>query len=200
MHLQVPLAVDVKALNAERLARAQASMRKAGLPAALVFDPPTSVMWPVMASSSWPICTVPTGGPWFFAEHDPILWDFADQMHMSRSRWDGEIREASTFTFFGSGPNSRRDAASAVAEVISVLKERGLQHERLGVDRSEAVLFVELASQGVEVVDAVPVMETARAVKTPLELAIHRDNARLVDESMLSFLDHLTPGKTENEL
>lgn len=200
MQLQVPVSVDVKALNAERLARAQASMRKAGLPAALVFDP-ANVRY-VACDGQFLVANLHCSYRWalVFAEHDPILWDFADQMHTSRSRWDGEIREASTFTFFGSGPNSRRDAASAVAEVTSVLKERGLQHERLGVDRSEAVLFVELASQGVEVVDAVPVMETARAVKTPLELAIHRDNARLVDESVLSFLDHLRPGKTENEL
>ena len=119
---------------------------------------------------------------------------------MSRSRWGGDIRTASSFTFFGSGPNSRRDAARAIGEVIDELEVRGLQHEPLGTDRVEAVAFLELAARGVEVVDAVPVIETARALKTPLELAIHRDNARLADESVRAFLQHLTPGKTENEL
>ena len=80
------------------------------------------------------------------------------------------------------------------------LEVRGLQHEPLGIDRVEAVAFLELAARGVDVVDAVPVIETARALKTPLELAIHRDNARLADESVRAFLQHLTPGKTENEL
>jgi Xaa-Pro dipeptidase len=61
-----------------------------------------------------------------FAEHDPILWDGADQMQVSRSRWDGDLREAANFTFFGSGPNSRRDAGTAVAAVYAELEERGL--------------------------------------------------------------------------
>jgi Xaa-Pro dipeptidase len=47
-------------------------------------------------------------------------------MHVSRSRWDGDLREAANFTFFGSGPNSRRDAGTAVAAVYAELEERGL--------------------------------------------------------------------------
>jgi Xaa-Pro aminopeptidase len=39
------------------------------------------------------------------------------------------------------------------------------------------------------VVDAAPVLETARAVKTPLELEIHRDNARLVEDGDLVAFD-----------
>jgi Xaa-Pro aminopeptidase len=57
--------------------------------------------------------------------------------------------------------------------------------------------LLELAARGVEVV---PIVETARVVKTPLELAIHHDNARLVDDTVVAFLEHLTPGKTENQL
>jgi Xaa-Pro dipeptidase len=72
--------------------------------------------------------------------------------------------------------------------VVAELEARGLRHEPLGVARTEAVAFLELLARGIEVVDAVPVLETARAVKTPLELAIHRDNARLVDEAIVAFL------------
>lgn len=194
------MSVDVKALSAERLARAQRGMKAAGLSSALLFDPANvryvtcdgpSLVFNLHCSYRWALV---------FAEHDPILWDGTDEMRVSRSRWDGEIREASSFTFFGSGPNTSRDAGTAIAEVILELQARGLQHEPLGVDRAEAVVFVELAARGISVADAVPVLETARAVKTPLELAIHRDNARLVDEAVVAFLQHLTPGKTENEL
>jgi len=196
----VQTSVDAKALGAERLARAQTGMRAAGLPSALLFDPANvryvacdgpSLVFNLHCSYRWALV---------FAEHDPILWDGSEEMHVSRSRWDGDIREASSFSFFGSGPNSRRDARTAIAEVVCELEARGLQHEPLGVDRAEAVAFIELAARGMWVVDAAPVLETARAVKTPLELEIHRDNARLVDAAVVAFLQHLTPGKTENEL
>jgi len=196
----VQTSVDAKALGAERLARAQTGMRAAGLPSALLFDPANvryvacdgpSLVFNLHCSYRWALV---------FAEHDPILWDGSEEMHVSRSRWDGDIREASSFSFFGSGPNSRRDARTAIAEVVCELEARGLQHEPLGVDRAEAVAFIELAARGMWVVDAAPVLETARAVKTSLELEIHRDNARLVDAAVVAFLQHLTPGKTENEL
>jgi Xaa-Pro dipeptidase len=196
----VPIVVDVKSLTAERLARAQAGMREAGLPAALLFDPP-NVRY-VTCDGQYLVNNLHCSFRWalVFAEDEPILWDSNDQIPISRSRWDGDIRKASVFTFFGSGPNSRRDAGVAVAEVIAELEARGLQREPLGVDRTEAVAFLELIARGVDVVDAVPALETARAVKTPIELAIHRDNARLVDEAIVAFLQHLTPGRTENEL
>ena len=195
-----PAPVDVRALQAERLQRAQAGLRTAGLPAALLFDPP-NVRY-VTCDGQFLVFNLHCSARWalVFAESAPVLWDGADQMHVSRSRWDGDIREAAAFTFFGSGPHSGRDAATAIDEVVAELGARGLRHEPLGVDRVEAVAFVELAARGVRVVDAVPALETARAVKTPLELAVHRDNARLVDEAIVAFLEHLTPGRTENEL
>lgn len=198
--VQEPMTVDVRALSAERLARARAAMRAADLPAALLFDP-ANVRY-VTCDGQFLVFSMHCSNRWalVFAEGDPVLWEGGDQMHVARSRWDGEIREATGFTFFGSGPNTGRDAATAIAEVVAELAARGLRDEPLGVDRAEAVAFVELAARGVRVVDAVPVLETARAVKTPLELAIHRDDARLVDEAIVAFLPHLTPGRTENEL
>jgi Xaa-Pro aminopeptidase len=175
-------------------------MRAAGLAAALLFDPANvryatcdgpSLVFNLHCSYRWALV---------FAEHQPILWDGTEEMHMSRSTWDGDIREATGFSFFGSGPNSRRNAGTAMGEIVSELDAKGLRHEPLGVDRADAVVFIELAARGIPVVDAIPVLETARAVKTPIELEIHRDNARLVDEAVLGFLKHLTPGKTENEL
>ena len=175
-------------------------MREAGLAAALLFDPANvryatcdgpSLVFNLHCSYRWALV---------FAEHQPILWDGTEEMHMSRSTWDGDIREATGFSFFGSGLNTRRNVAAAIAEIIGELDARGLRHEPLGVDRADAVVFIELAARGLHMVDAVPVFETARAVKTPIELDIHRDNARLVDEAVVAFLQHLTPGKTENEL
>ncbi|WP_416972175.1 M24 family metallopeptidase [Streptomyces sp. 4F14] len=195
-----PITIDVKALQAERLARAQAGMKAAGLAAALLFDP-ANVRY-ATCDGQFLVANLHCPYRWalVFAEHDPILWDGAEQVHLSRLHWGGEIRTAEGFAFFGSGLHSRRVAKRAIAEVVAALQERGLREEPLGVDRVDAVAFLELAAQGIEVIDAVPVLETARAVKTPTELDVHRDNARLVDEAVAAFLHHLKPGRTENEL
>ncbi|GAB2764417.1 Xaa-Pro peptidase family protein [Streptomyces bullii] len=175
-------------------------MKAAGLPSALLFDP-ANVRY-VTCDGQFLVANLHCPYRWVlvFAEHDPILWDGAEQVHLSRSHWDGEIRTAEGFAFFGSGSHSRRDAGRAIAAVVAELRERGLRDEPLGVDRVDAVAFLELADRGIKVVDAVPVLEGARGVKSPTELDIHRENARLVDEAVAAFLPHLEPGRTENEL
>ena len=198
--MERPAPLDVRVLNTERLGRAQATMRAAGLPAALLFDP-GNVRY-VTCDGQHLVFNQHCAFRWalVFADDEPILWEGPDEKHVSRSRWGGEIRDASGFSYFGSGADSRRDARAAIGEVVSELEARGLQRAPLGVDRAEAVAFLELAAHGVKIVDAAPILETARAVKTPLELAVHRDNARLVDEAVRAFLPSLTPGRTENEL
>ena len=117
--LRAPMQMDLGALHAERLARAQVSMRAAGLAAALLFDP-ANVRY-VTCDGQFLVFNLHCSYRWalVFAEGDPVLWDGADEVHVSRSRWHGDIREASSFTFFGSGPHSRRDAATAIDEVVA---------------------------------------------------------------------------------
>lgn len=193
-------AVDIQALGAQRLARAQESMRERGLAAAVVFDP-ANVRY-VTCDGSYLVANLHCSYRWalVFAEHDPILWEPVESIVLARSRFDGEVRPATSFTFFGSGEYSARNAQRAMVEVHRELRARGLAEEPLGIDRAESVIFFALAELGVRLVDAVPVLEIARAIKTDLELGIHRENARLVDVAVRRFLDRLMPGRTELEL
>jgi Xaa-Pro dipeptidase len=192
--------VDLRVLGAGRLARAQESMRRHGLAAAVVFDP-ANVRY-VTCDGSYLVATLHCSYRWalVFAEHDPILWEPAESTGLARARFDGEVRPTTSFTFFGSGEHSAEHARRAMAEVHAELRRRGLDGEPLGIDRAESVVFFALAGLGVRLVDAVGVLELARAVKTDLELDIHRENARLVDEAVHRFLEHLVPGRTELEL
>lgn len=192
--------IDVHELNAQRLARAQLAMRQAGLAAALVLDPAN--VRSVTCDGQFLVANLHCSYRMalVFAEHPPILWESVETIHVIEQRWHGEVRPLNGFTFFGSGPSSAADAATALGEVRDELAARGLLDEPLGVDRAEAVVFITLAQMGITVTDAVPVLETARAVKTPLELDIHRANAALADESIRAFLPHVRPGWTENEL
>ncbi|MDD7967852.1 M24 family metallopeptidase [Actinomycetospora lemnae] len=192
--------VDLRELGAERLARAQASLRAHDLPAALLFDP-GNVRY-VTSDGSYLVANLHVSYRWAlaFAEHAPILWEPAESIPLARSRFDGEVRPTTSFTFFGSGDRSGEHARTAMTEVRDELRARGLADAPLGIDRAESVVFLALADLGVRVVDAVGALEVARAVKTDPELAIHRENARLTDEAVGRFLEHLEPGRTEREL
>jgi Xaa-Pro dipeptidase len=193
--------VDTDALHAERLASAQRALRAAGLPAALLFDP-GNVRY-VTCDGPFLVANLHCSYRWAlaFAEHDPILWESAEARHVARERWPGgDVRPAHGFTFFGSGPNSADDARTAMAEVDDELRRHGLHDEPLGIDRAESVVFFALAGLGRRLVDAVPVVEAARAVKTPAELDVHRANAAQVDRAVARFLERMEPGMTELEL
>lgn len=201
MRDMAPFTVDVPALNAERLARAQASLGAAGIAAAVLFDP-GNVRY-ATCDGPFLVANLHCSYRWalVFAESPPVLWESAEAMHVARERWPGgDIRPAHAFTFFGSGPNSAADAATAMAAVDDELRSRGLGDAPLGVDRAETVVFLALAALGRRVVDAVPAIESARAVKSATELAIHRENARLTDLAVGGFLRRMAPGMTELEL
>lgn len=193
-------AIDVADLNRGRLARAQTAMRANGLAAAVLFDP-ANVRY-VTCDGNFLVANLHCSYRMalVFAEHPPILWESEEVIHVMRQRWDGDIRPLNGFTYFGSGPNTAADARASLGEVRDELAARGLWGEPLGVDRTEAVAFLALAKMGLRITDAVPTLEVARAVKTPLELDIHRANAKLVDESIEAFLPQMVPGRTENEL
>ncbi|GLZ47754.1 peptidase M24 [Actinomycetospora sp. NBRC 106375] len=192
--------VDVRTLGAQRLARAQQALREHDLPAALLFDP-ANVRY-ATCDGSYLVANLHCSYRWalVLAEHDPILWEPTESIPLARGRFDGEIRPTTSFTFFGSGDRSAGHALAAMAEVRDALRERGLAGAPLGIDRAEAVVFLALAELGVHLVDAVGVLEVARSVKTDLELAVHRENARLTDVAVRRFLERLEPGRTELEL
>jgi hypothetical protein len=58
------IAIDVRALNAERLSRAQAGMKAAGLPAALLFDPANVCNTTCDGQFLVATCTATTAGRW----------------------------------------------------------------------------------------------------------------------------------------
>jgi Xaa-Pro aminopeptidase len=191
---------DLRRMRVDRLARAQRALRSAGIAAALLFDPnnvryTTSIGVAVVENlhvpSRWAL--VPADGL-------PILWEYEDALHLGVARFGGDIRPARGWTFFGSGSNAERDAASFAAEIGGALTERGLRGERLGVDRLSTVAFLALQKHGLQIVDAQAAIEEARAVKTDDELVILRRNAASCDRAVEGLRVAIEAGVTENAL
>nr|WP_186526399.1 Xaa-Pro peptidase family protein [Leekyejoonella antrihumi] len=184
----------------ERLQRTRDSLRSHGLAAALLCDP-LNVRYAALPA----VCDVfsmHVTSRWLLVpvESDPVLWEYADAMHVTEHEWAGDLHPARGWTFFGSGSRSAADATRFAAEITAELRERGILGEPLGLDRLEAVGYLALTEAGVKVVDAQSAMEQARAIKTYDELTVIRRNARSCDDSIAALLGAMQPGVTEDYL
>lgn len=97
---------DARRWRQQKMARVQAGLRRSGLAAALLFDPNN-----VRYSASIGVAVVENlhvPSRWLLlpAEGQPILWEYGDAFHLAADRYDGSVRRAHGWTFFGSGSNS----------------------------------------------------------------------------------------------
>jgi Xaa-Pro dipeptidase len=191
---------DPARMRRERLERARAALIENGLAAALLFDPNNvryaasigvAVVENLHVPSRWLLIT---------AEGACVLWEYEDAFHLAGERYDGEVRPARGWTFFGSGSNSGVNAQAFAGEVVDTLRSLGIHGERLGIDRLSTVAFLALQDQGLALADAQGVIEEARAVKTPDELMLLRRNAHVCDKAVDRMRARIVPGVTENEL
>jgi Xaa-Pro dipeptidase len=191
---------DASRMRRERLERARAGLVDHGLAAALLFDPNNvryaasigvAVVENLHVPSRWLLLT---------AEGPAILWEYEDAFHLAAERFDGEVRQAPGWTFFGSGSNSAGNARTFACEIVDTLKSLGLSGEPLGVDRLSAVAFLALQDESVVIADAQGAIEEARAVKTVDELVVLRRNAQVCDRAVNNLRARIVPGVTENEL
>lgn len=193
-------AFDAVRWRRQKLARAQQGLRKSGLAAALLFDPNNVRYAASIGVAVVENLHVPSRWLLLPAEHSPILWEYEDAYHLAADRYDGEVRPASGWTYFGSGDNSALNAAAFANEIADAMASLGLKCERLGVDRTSSVAFLALQHRGLCLVDAQGAIEEARAIKTEDEQFLLRRNAGLCDDAVENMKARIAPGVTENEL
>jgi Xaa-Pro aminopeptidase len=195
-----PPEVDEARMGRDRLRRTQQLLREHQLAAVLLCDP-LNVRYATVGGP-FPVFNLHNTFRWALvpAESPPVLWEYPQSLPATAARWDGDVRPATGWTFFGSGSRDVAAAARFAGEVVAELEERGLAGEPVGVDRLETGGHVALARAGVRVVDAQPAMERARAVKTCDELTALRANARVCDQGIEELRRLLRPGVSENEL
>jgi Xaa-Pro dipeptidase len=85
-------------------------------------------------------------------------------------------------------------------EICDVLRELGVAGEQVGVDRLDVAALLALQRAGLRVVDASPVTDVAREVKTPEEVKVMRFNGPIGTEMMAEFEAAIVEGIAEYEL
>ena len=189
--------IDFGALRAGRLARLQAMMKRYDLPVCLFFGTANiryatgvDVMGVWTAGTFARYCVVP-------AEGAPVLFEYKGSVHVAQKLVQ-DVRPAFTWQFGGaeSAPKAREWAQSLRA----VLREMGLDQERLAVDRLDTIGFLALQAEGFRVVDASPATVDAREVKTPEEIQLMAVNGGIGDAMLAEFEAAIRPGIREYEL
>ena len=182
------------------LTRLRASLRRHGIAAALLVDP-ANVRY-ASGTSTMPVWTMHAIDRYLLvpAEGEPVLWEHAGAPVDLVSPYPAlETRTATGWSVFGCGERADGRAALFAAEVAGVLRDRGIQDERIGVDRLDAYGFLALQGAGVHLVPAQLAVEQARAVKGAEEIELIRRSLAVADAAVADLYEALRPGMTENE-
>jgi Xaa-Pro aminopeptidase len=182
------------------LARTRAALRRHDIAAALLVDP-VNVRY-ASGTSTMPVWAMHSVDRYLLVpvEGEPVLWEYASAPPELVSPHPGfETRAATSWAVFGHGEQAGSRAALFAADVAAVLRERGLEGERIGVDRLDAYGFLALQAAGVHLVPAQLAVEQARSVKGAEEIELIRRSVAVADAAVSDLYQALRPGMTENE-
>ncbi len=90
---------------------------------------------------------------------------------------------------------------TAYSRVVKVLRDLGLDRERVGFERDAMTVAhwdeIQRALSSLQMVDCAQMMEEVRWVKTPGEIALFKRAADLLDDVYLEVFPTISPGETE---
>lgn len=196
------LRVDHERLREERLARARVEMANDDLGALVVF-----------AGANIRYITGSYQGNWKYniniryavlpRDGEPVLFETAGsdlQCAIIDLPWmKDRIRPAMTWQWAEGAVGEMAD--KMVASILEVLKENGVEKEKIGVDNFDMPALHAFEKAGINVVNGWPAFSRARVVKTIDEIELLKQASSLGDAAMW-YIKHewLKPGVTERQI
>lgn len=193
--------VDLEALRNYRISRVREQMRRHDLAGLLLYDP-VNIRYAV-DSSNMQVWTLHNAVRYLFlpAEGPGTLFDFHNCDHLSAGNPHiAEVRPAVSWYFFGAGAKSGERVRKWAGEIEDLLTRHGGGNRRLAVDRLDPAGYLALRDLNVEILDAQEVMETARSIKSGVEVAAMKEAIAAAELGMKRMQEAMRPGMTENEL
>ena len=194
--------VDFDRLRKERLVKLQAEMKVEGLGALVLFAGANIRYATASYQGNWKYniniryAVVPTEG-------EPTLFETAGsdlQCAIIDLPWmAGRIRPAITWQWAeGAVPYMAGRMADSVMEV---LKEHGVQKEKIGIDNLDMPAFEAFKKLGLNIVNGWPAVSRARVVKTRDEIELLKQASSIGDAAMWKIkYEWLKPGVREREI
>ena len=135
--------------------------------------------------------------------HDPILWDFgsAAKHHQLFSPWLPEENwKAGMVGLRGTVHPDAGLMTRAAKEIKSMLAEKGLDKEPIGVDLVEPSMMFALQAEGLNIIDGQQILLEAREIKSQDELMLLNQAASMVDATYHQIYETMKPGVSEAQI
>jgi Xaa-Pro aminopeptidase len=192
--------INTARMREERLAKAQASLKKHGIAACLLMRPEN--MRYVTSTKAVNFIdqlryTVT------FAEYDPIVYELPPGNLFGACPWvkPENLKLAILWADEACGPDATLERARKFAQSIKQdLKEKGLEKEKLGIDKLDEPGQQALREAGIETVDVMPAMLEARAVKTDDEIYCMMMAVAISEVGWYALYEALKPGVLGRDL
>jgi Xaa-Pro dipeptidase len=193
--------IDIVKMRQYRLGRVREQLKALGYGGIVIFDPVnlryatgSRNMQVFMLRNPARYAFIPVEGP-------VTLFDFPNCEHLS----DGietidEVRPATTLSYVASGENLYKNARDWAKEIADLFRTHAGESEKLAIDYVPSVGAIELAKEGIDIVDGQEPIEHARSIKSEQEIQAMKISVKTAEEGMIRMQQALEPGITENEL
>ncbi len=194
-------APDMDVVRHYRLGRIREQLKARDVAGCLLYDPlniryatDTSNMQVWCMHNAVRYCFVATEGP-------VVLFDFHGCTHLS-SDFDtvDETRLATSWFYFGAGPEERERVKLWAAELADLVRAHGGGNRRLLIDKCDQLGIEALEAEGIVCESSQSFTELARAIKHPEEVKAMRRAVYTSEVGMWEMWRALEPGLTENQL
>lgn len=192
---------DLDEVRMYRLERVREALRERDYAGALMFDPLNTryatdttnmQLWCMHDETRYVL--VLTDGP-------VVLFEYGSCFHLAEDvPTVDEVRPTRPFFYYAAGPRYRERAEVWAGEIIDLLHRHGGGNKRLAVDRMNHLGTRLLENAGYAIFDGFEVMEHARKIKSPGEIALMRHAVEVAERGIAAMREALEPGITENAL
>ena len=193
--------VDLNAVRRYRLARIREKLRESDYAGILLFDQ-VNCRYACDATNMQIWCSHYETRCVFIATDGPlILFDYGNYPHVAEGiETIDEYRVNPSFYFFAAGPRGEEKAEEFGKVIADLVKTHGGGNTRLAIDRLSHLGCDALRRRGLSIHDGLEVMEFARVIKSPEELALMQKAIDVCEIGLRRMREACEPGMRENEL
>jgi len=195
-------APDIGRMNAYRLGRLRAELKKRDLAGMVVVD--AINLRYATGSRNMQLWTLRSPARYAFVatEGPVVMFEFAGCHHLLEGLATiDEIRTATGWFYFTSGDRMEAKAKRWAAEIADLVQRHGGGNRRLAVDRINPEGHAALTALGIAVVDGQEPVEQARWLKSADEILCMKEAIAVCERGFAAMEQAaLTPGRSENEI
>jgi Xaa-Pro dipeptidase len=194
-------AEDERKLRAYRLARVRAELAERDYAAAVLTDPVN--IRHATGTRNMQVWTLHNAARYAFVplEGPVVLFDFNNCEHLSADiETVDEVRRAVATYYYAAGPEAEAKAGVWAAEIADLVRRHGGGNRRIAFDLLSPLGAAAIARHHLSVQDGDALMQHARLIKSPDEIAAMREAVAACEEGLRRMRAALRPGITENKL